>query len=180
MNKSILILAIASMCSAMATAQTDDFCKACQTMDNSQRTAQIRQMFSECISAKNVVKKVYAPENDEFFEQYTYHYSNGKLIQITCETEIDYLNTRTYYIKDGCMFFCLKKDVHPEVYMDGDEAVTKEVEEFTRIYFCNGVAYKYLDADKKSVPVSEEYVKGVLDDLQDEYEDVLEWESKAQ
>ena len=87
------------------------FCKSCAQMDNNQRTAEIRKMYSETSNNKNLTTKKYQYEFDEngqgFPYSFVFRYDNGKLVQIDFETEYDYIHRRFFYVKDCCLYFVL-------------------------------------------------------------------------
>ena len=154
-----------------AMAQTG-FCKSCAPMDNSQRTAEIRKMYSEIVNNKNLTSEVLEYEdNDEgLVHSYTYRYNNGKLVEI--DYEIDggqYLHFLTFfYIKDDCLFFCLHQELQPDNENDGK---TKTLNR--RAYFCNEKIYKFIDSDQKEIIANDSYVQSFQKDLLNDYSEAL-------
>ncbi|MBQ4407086.1 MAG: hypothetical protein II852_08765 [Bacteroidales bacterium] len=159
------------------SAQTG-FCKSCAQMDNNQRTAEIRKMYSETANNKNLTTKKYQYEFDEngqgFPYSFVYRYDNEKLVQIDFETEYDYIHRRFFYAKDGCLYFVLVEDQHPSE--DGSQMVS----EFSRAYFCNDKIYKCLGSDKKDLNVKDAWVVDLQIELLEDFTRALEMEGKAE
>ena len=160
------------------SAQTG-FCKSCAQMDNTQRTAEIRKMYSETANNKNLTTKKYEylleEQGQGFPYSYVYHYDNGKLVKIDLETEYDYIHRRYFYVKDGCLYFILAEDQHPD-----EDGSGKMVSEFTRAYFCNDKIYKCLDNAKKDLDVKDDWVSDLQMSLLEDFARALKMEGKAE
>ena len=160
------------------SAQTG-FCKSCAQMDKTQRTAEIRKMYSETANNKNLTNKEYEylleEQGQEFPYSYVYHYDNGKLVKIDLETEYDYIHRRYFYVKDGCLYFVLAEDQHPD-----EDGSGKMVSEFTRAYFCNDKIYKCLDNAKKDLDVKDDWVSDLQMSLLEDFARALKMEGEAE
>lgn len=165
------------MTAPAAMAQTG-FCKSCAPMDNNQRTAEIRKMYSETSNNENLTTKKYQYEFDEngqgFPYSFVYRYDNGKLVQIDFETEYDYIHRRFFYVKDGCLYFVLVEDQHPSE--DGSQMVS----EFSRAYFCNDKIYKCLGSDKKDLDINDPWVVDLQTSLLEDFTRGLKKEGMAE
>ena len=159
------------------SAQTG-FCKSCAQMDNTQRTAEIRKMYSETANNKNLTTKKYEylleEQGQGFPYSFVYRYDNGKLVQIDFETEYDFIHRRFFYVKDGCLYFVLVEDQHPSE--DGSQMVS----EFSRAYFCNDKIYKCLGNDKTDLNVKDAWVVDLQTELLEDFTRALEMEGKAE
>ena len=178
--KRIIFLAVLITAMAIPTAEAQTgFCKSCAQMDNSQRTAEIRKMYSEIVNNKNLTTKKYEylleEQGQGFPYSYVYHYDNGKLVKIDLETEYDYIHRRYFYVKDGCLYFILAEDQHPD-----EDGSGKMVSEFTRAYFCNDKIYKCLDNAKQDLDVKDDWVSDLQMSLLEDFVRALKMEGKAE